>query len=375
VTTTATPPRPTARQGWLPRLITPLVDPNTFDFWARHINPTWSWDRPLARVVERSLEAQDTVTLVLAPNHIQLELGLPQPGQHINVSTDVNGRRVTRSYSITNVPGPEGHLAITVKRTPAGVLSQHLFNHIQVGSVLELSAPFGAMTLPEQPTGRYLFLAAGSGITPLISLTRSLARQGMPVDLKLVYWARTREDLCFVNELRELAAHQHRFKLQIVLTHEHELQQGEAEGLICAEQINTFAPDIALRNVLACGPGGFVETARQLTAGLARQFVAEGFTPSAPPAQADGPATTIQVHLRKSGKHVLVSTGESLLTALEAQGLNPAHGCRMGICHTCVCTRHSGATVDTLTGQRDQTDNSAVRLCVSRAATDIELDL
>ena len=71
----------------------------------------------------------------------------------------------------------------------------------------------------------------------------------------------------------------------------------------------------------------------------------------------------------------IISTGTSLLEALEAQGLNPRSGCRMGICHTCVCTRHSGSTQDTLRGDISSESDMAVRLCVSRATSDLSLDL
>ena len=70
-----------------------------------------------------------------------------------------------------------------------------------------------------------------------------------------------------------------------------------------------------------------------------------------------------------------MSSGSSLLEALEAQGLNPPSGCRMGVCHTCVCQRHSGTTLDTLTGERNAEPDMAVRLCVSRACSDLSLDL
>ena len=80
--------------GPLQRLVAPLIDPSVFDFWAGLVNPAWSWSRSLARVVERRVEAQDAITLVLQPNR---HCGKVRPGQHINVSAEVNGRRTTRS--------------------------------------------------------------------------------------------------------------------------------------------------------------------------------------------------------------------------------------------------------------------------------------
>jgi stearoyl-CoA 9-desaturase NADPH oxidoreductase len=360
-----------ARSGALHRVLSPLVDAAVFDFWAGLVNPAWSWERPLARVVERRVEAQDTVTLVLKPNRHCNKL---LPGQHINVSAEVNGRRTTRSYSVTNVPGRDRRIEITVKRVEGGKLSTHLCRDAHVGSVVELGTAFGEMTLPAQPQGKWLFLAAGSGITPLMSLTRLLASQNMPVDLTLIYWAKTRAEVCFARELRELAVRFPRFKLQVVLTHEAQRLMDEEQGLINQEQLARLISDMAERQVYACGPGGFVDTARALTAGAARSFLAEGFTPSKPAADAST-LTTVRVQLLKSQRSLEVSSGQSLLAALEAQGLNPPSGCRMGICHTCVCTKHEGTTQDTLTGDQDTESDTSIRLCVSRACTDISLDI
>lgn len=356
----------------LHKLVAPLIDPLIFDFWAGLINPAWSWARPLARVTARRVEAQDAVTLVLQPNRHCAPI---QPGQHINVSAEVNGRRTTRSYSVTNVPSRDGRIEITVKRMEGGKLSTHLCRDMRAGDMVELGAAFGDMAMPAPGSGKWLFLAAGSGITPLVSLTRALAAQAMPVDLHLIYWAKTRGELCFVRELQALAERQPAFKLQVVLTHEAQCLDDEATGLISQAQLASLAPDLAQRHIYACGPGGFVDTARALTIGAARSFLAEGFTPSAPALSPLDATTTVRVHLRQSARTLNVPAGQSLLQALEEQGLNPASGCRMGICHTCVCTKHSGTTQDTHTGDHNTEPDTQVRLCVSRARTDVSLDM
>ena len=361
-------PRPGVMRRWL----SPLVDPSVFDFWAAHLNPAWSWSRPLARIVARRVEALDTVTLLLKPN---AHVGTYLPGQHVNVSSEVRGRKVTRSYSLTSLPSHK-LMSITVKRVDGGLLSTHLVQHAQVGDVVEMGPAFGDMVLPAQPSGRWLFLAAGSGITPLMALTRALAAQQMPVELTLVYWAKTRAELCFLLELQALVVREPRFRLVTVLTHEAETLAHEHRGLISQAQLDELVPALHEHQVYACGPGGFIDAARQLVEPRAQRFVAEGFTPSAPASPLpESEIRTVQVHLARTGRTLAVSTGTSLLEALEAQGLNPRSGCRMGICHTCVCTRHSGSTQDTLRGDISSESDMAVRLCVSRATSDLSLDL
>ncbi len=120
-----------------------------------------------------------------------------------------------------------------------------------------------------------------------------------------------------------------------------------ATGRIDAAQLAARVPDAAQRHVLACGPGGFVDTARELLAAQARSFRAEAFTP--PPSRLDDTGEAI-ITLQRSGRTLSVPRGQSLLTALEAQGLKPASGCRMGICNTCACGKASGTTRHLHTG-------------------------
>lgn len=354
------------------RVLNSFVDPATFDFWVRLINPLWSWDRSLARVVDLNIEAQGSVTLRLKPNrHFK---GF-EPGQHINVSAEVNGRRITRCYSLTNGSSKDNTLTITVKQIAGGKLSTHLCEKIAIGSILEIGPAFGSMTLPEPPNGKWIFLAAGSGITPLMALTRSLARQSMPVDLTLIYWARTMPEMCFQNELKTLADSHHNFRLITIATDEPRQADGQFNGILSFDQLQALQIDSLNCNVYACGPSGFVETARNLFASGARTFFAEGFTPPAKLPVSDDEPTSHTVELTKSGIRLAISSHLSILEALEEKGFNPEHGCRMGVCHSCVCTRKSGSTQDMLSGFTDSESGMDLRICINRATSDLKLDL
>ena len=145
---------------------------------------------------------------------------------------------------------------------------------------------------------------------------------------------------------------------------------------LSAQQLAQLVPDLGEQQVFACGPGGFIEAARELCQGNSQAFVAEGFTPAAPvslPTATE--ARTVRVTLQRTGRELQLSTGLSLLDALEAEGLNPPSGCRMGVCHTCVCPRVEGTTQDMQSGDTQSENNMAVRLCISRACTDLTLDL
>ncbi|MEP6907555.1 MAG: ferredoxin reductase [Pseudoxanthomonas sp.] len=358
--------RPNSR---LKRLVQPLLAPEVFDFWASRFNATWSWNRSLARIVRRKAESADTVTLWLKPNGHWAGF---RAGQHVNVSAQIDGVRVTRSYSLTSASRVEGCVAITVKGIEGGKLSQYLRNSAGIDDVLDLGPAFGDMTLPASPSGSWLFLAAGSGVTPLMSMVRALAEQGMPVPLTLVYWARSRHEFCFADELRALAARHASFKVRFVLTRDIAHRDDESTGRIGEAQLGALIDDLAERQVFACGPGGFVDTARTLLSLHTRSFQAEAFTPL-PLAVAE--TGTVQVTLASSGRTLTLERGTSLLKALEAEGLRPVSGCRMGICNTCSCGKFSGASRNLNTGDLSIEPVSALKLCISGAVTDLVLDL
>ncbi|MGY3230739.1 ferredoxin-NADP reductase [Luteibacter sp. HA06] len=351
-----------SRPSWPTRLARRAVSPALFDFWATRLNPLWTLEQPLARIVSRSQASRDAVTLVLRPNrHWQ---GM-HAGQHVNVGVEIDGRRLVRSYSPTLLD--DGNLAITVKAITGGLVSCHLASDARIGDVLALDTPFGEMTLPAT-TDDLLLLAAGSGITPMRALLRSLAARGMPVNVDLMYWARRRDELCFVDELDALAAEHPRFRVRYLLTRDDAASPDPRIDLVTLDAIAALDQ----RRVLACGPGGFVQAARNRLDGQVAHFAAEAFSI---PVRTDSEEGTVEVRLARSGRTVQLSRGQSLLEGLEAQGIRPSHGCRMGICNTCACGRQSGTTRQLLTGALSSEPSSQVRLCISAPSTDLILDL
>jgi ferredoxin-NADP reductase len=362
--------RPAAtRSRGLRRLLQPFVAAEVFDFWARSIHPTLAWDRILARVVEHRRESADAVTLVLKPNG---NFAGFLPGQHVNVSLEIDGVRVTRAYSLTDVPRADGLLSLTVKRMTGGRVSGELCERTRVGTVLELGPAFGDMTLPRQLQAPLLLAAAGSGITPLMSLLRSLAAQGMPVATTLLYWTARRDERCFAAELAALSARFPRLQVHYLLTREAASGADESEGRAHAEQLAHTVPDLAQRRVYACGPAGFVETLRALTADRAAHFQAEAFTLPELTADAGG---VVRVHLARSGRTLELPRGRPLLSSLEENGLQPVYGCRMGICNTCACGKLDGRSQNLRTGSRSDEPEQALKLCISGPCSDMTLDL
>ncbi len=350
------------------RLLAPLVSPPIFDFWAAKLSPTLSWQRVLARVVARRTEAEGAVTLELQANR---QFSGFAPGQHVNVTAEVNGRSVTRSYSFTGIEAAKGRISLTIKQVTGGKLSTQLCQHTEMGDVLELSAAFGDMALPAVPQP-LLLLAAGSGITPMMSFVRALAARGMPSSCTLIYWAKTREEICFAAELKTLAAEHSNFTLHLALTRQQAAGAYEIAGRASAELLNALAPELQATATYACGPSDFVQSLAGLVGERAYSFAAEAFTPAARPMAATG---TVRVTLAASQRVLELPAGQPLLTALEAQGITPPSGCRMGICNTCACGKLSGTSQNLNTGSTSFEPESALRICISAATSDLVLDL
>lgn len=353
----------------LRKYLSPFVNPAVYDFWVQKLRPHAAWDRPLARVVDRRPAARGAVTLELRPNHHFTGF---QPGQHINVTVEVDGVRQTRSYSLCDVPRRDRRLVITVRQVEGGRVSGVLCRDLKKGDVVEISQAFGDMTVPADYDGPWLLLAAGSGITPLVSVLRWLTRTPLRQDVTLLYWARTRADLFFHRELCELALREPRFRFVPVLTREATLLPGEAHGRPGPSGLDELVPDIPARRVYACGPAGFVDTVAELVGHRAAHFRSEAFTPRQPEAI---PGERVRVRLSRSGRTVEVASGMPLLAALEAAGERPAYGCRMGICNTCACGKLEGLTRNLNSRELGADPDSALKLCINAAQSDLVLDL
>ncbi|MEO6698577.1 MAG: ferredoxin reductase, partial [Paraperlucidibaca sp.] len=249
-----------ALPSFVGRVVKSVVTPTVIDFWAAELGFDRRVERTICRVVARWMETADTVTLVLKPNSNFTGF---HAGQHVNLSVEINGIRHTRSYSFSEAPAATGLLAITIKKVPNGRVSSYLVDQVKIGDRIELGQAFGEMTFVDGAPEKIVMLAAGSGVTPLMSLLRELTQQQMPSDVVFMFWARTRADLIFRDELEALAASYPQLRVVPIYEHETELRAGDLTGRPCAEQFADIS-DLNERTVYACGPTGFMNAVQTL---------------------------------------------------------------------------------------------------------------
>jgi stearoyl-CoA 9-desaturase NADPH oxidoreductase len=317
------------------------------------LNPLWSRRAPRARVVRVVRETADTTTLFLRP-------GVPYakhlPGQYAGIGLQVDGVWHWRTYSITSRPG-DPLLQVTVTAVPGGLVSGRLAHETPVGAVVGIAAPEGEFTAP---TGKPLFVTAGSGITPIMGMLRSRGMGGHDLaNAVIVHIERTPEEVVFGHELRALPG------VRVIEWHTAE------RGRPTPEQLDELVPDRPAREVLACGPGGLLDALTEAWPGVR----VERFQPK----RANHTAGTGgKVTLSASGIVAVVEPETPILPAGEAAGALMPSGCRMGICHTCVGKLVAGAVRDMQTGElHDAADQPGrpVRTCVSAPTGDCTLDL
>lgn len=359
------------------RLLQRVINPHSADFWLQKVNPLWTMQRALGKVIDIQKTAVDTVSLKITINaHFQMG----QAGQHHPVFIESNGRRYERSYSLTQLDAR--HVLLTVKKVQQGMVSTWLCEHAKVGDLIEFGQPYGDMQLNTQATtapATSLLLAAGSGITPMYSLIESIQQKKSwsAHRIHLMYWVKQAEDAAFHAQFEALAAQQQNFSYQLFLTQAETDKENDAR--LNRQHLDGLAPNginLAQTAVYACGPSGFVAQATQLC-GSAAQFKSEAFSLSARSQDEidlqDGGVVNIQ--LLKSNKTLQIAKGQSILEALEQHDLRPTHGCRMGICNKCVCHKSQGETQNLLNGSQNTEPNQVLKICVNSAQSDLAIDL
>jgi ferredoxin-NADP reductase len=338
------------------RITSPLLP----DDYLHLLNPLWSARELRGKVVEVRKETDQAATLVIKPGWGWS--GEYQAGQYVGIGTQKDGRWHWRSYSLTSTPLVQtGTIAITVKAMPEGFLSGHLVNGLAPGTIVRLAAPQGNFVLPEPPPAKVLFLTAGSGITPIISMLRTMDRRGQVPDVHLVHSAPASKDVLFRAELHALAAG--------LTLHE---QLTDEMGMLALDDLAAVCPDWTERQTWACGPPAMLDAAERAWAakGVSDQLHLERFSVALTGAGGEGGTVTFA----KSGRTVSVDGATTLLQAGEDAGVQMPFGCRMGICQSCVLPLVAGATRDLRSGT-EHTEGDRIQTCIAAAAGDCVLDI
>lgn len=341
------------------RVTTPLLP----DDYLKLANPLWSARELRGRVLSVRRETEDSATLVIKPGWgFSFDY---QPGQYIGIGVQIDGRWRWRSYSLTSAPSRTTRtITITVKAMPEGFLSTHLVDGLAPGTIVRLAAPQGNFVMPDPAPGKVLFFTGGSGITPVMSMLRTLARRDQITDIVHLHSAPTESDVMFASELAELARAHHSYRLRTRAT--------RTQGRLDLSRLDDEVPDWRERQTWACGPEGMLDAAQRCwsSAGLGERLHLERFAVSK--AAVHGQGGTVE--FARSGKTATVDAATPLMDAGEQVGVQMPFGCRMGICQSCVVGLVEGHVRDLRTGVEHE-PGSRVQTCISAASGDCVLDV
>ncbi len=352
-----TPTRRLLRSG----VVDLLVGPHGVDRYLELIRPEITVRDARARVLAVRHQTDRSVTLVVRPNSAWSGF---TAGQFIRVGVEIDGVRRTRTYSpACSERSPDGLLELTVTAHPHGLVSRHLRHHAGPGTILHLGEAQGDFVLPRSRPPRLALISGGSGITPVLSMLRTLIDENHVGEIAFVHYARTAADWLYAAEVRELAARHPNLSVHYIATR-------EGGARIDARSFAGLIGSLDDVHAAVCGPPSLIEAVRDVwpQPELVRS---ESFR--APTLQATTP-TNGTLSFVRSGQSVPIGTG-TLLEQAEAAGLSPEFGCRMGICHTCTCRKATGPVRNLRTGEVSDEQDEDIQLCVSAPAGDVALEL
>lgn len=342
-----------------------LTGPHGVDRYTELVDPTWTVTDARAKVVAVDRATPRSVTLLLAPNAVSARRGDPRfrAGQHLNLTVEIDGRRHTRCYSPANAEGSD-LVELTIGRHGGGLVSEYLHRHAEPGLVVGLSTPAGDFVLPNRRPDRILLVSGGSGITPVMSMLRTLNAENGHSQIGFVHYARTPEEACYRDELARAS--------EVRVLHGYtRASGGDLVGHFDEQHLRAAMPNPDV--VYVCGPPGLVEAVRTVVgAATDATVVSESFVPrtfAVPDSPSGG-----RISFRDSDIDI-EDDGRTILDQAEGAGLKPQSGCRMGICHTCTRHKLSGAVRNITTGATSASDEEDIQICVSVPVGDIEINL
>ncbi len=307
-----------------------------------------------------------------------------KPGQFITLELPTEGEKTLRTYTLVSSPSRPMSISITIKAQPDSTGTQWIFDNVKVGDSLKAYGPNGDFSFFSDPADKYLFISAGSGITPMMSMTRWLYDYGGNMDINFISCIASPDDMLYQSELERMAGRSRDIQLSWVCENDNELNtwtgyRGRFNKLI----LGLAAPDYMDRDVYCCGPEPFMRAVREAlnASGYDMQhYHEESFSGSDAGTLPDDFPTEgqlVNITFSHSGKQYECDQRETLLTAAKSANIAIPSACGIGVCGTCKVKINSGETHMVHSGGINQKDIDAgyVLACCTHPMSDIEVEI
>jgi len=320
-----------------------------------------------------------------------------KPGQFIGMQLEIDGAKHNRSYTIASTPSRPHILELTIKKEDGGIVSPWLHQNILVGSTLEIRGPAGKFNCFDIDSKKVLLISAGSGVTPMMSISRFWTDTQPSKNIRFLNWVRSAEDIIFRREISLLDHKHENFNPEVICTRPSLTENWLGKrGRINHTTLGDMVNDVNDRIIFCCGPDGFMQQVKaslekldfnmenyhdetfdpggKKKAKLAEQVKTPESTKEKIPNQSVGP---YKLTLKKSTKTIVIEDNEILLEKLEAEGVDIDSACRAGNCGACQVKKISGETTTQNEAglQDEQREQGFILTCTTHLKSDVELDI
>jgi glycine betaine catabolism B len=313
-----------------------------------------------------------------------------RPGQFITLELTIDGQAINRCYTISSPPTQPDTLSITVKRKPGGVVSNWLHDNVKAGSEIKVLGPAGDFSCTYHPSDKYLFLSGGSGVTPVMSMTRTHYALGEDRDIVFVHSARAPRDIIFRRELEMISHAMPRFRSAFVC----ENNGGDAAwtspvGQLTLPLLTALAPDFSAREIFCCGPEPYMAAIKTMLKDARfdmTHYHEESFSFELHEGSVIGNATqdqsaetatgTFRIEFTRSGQTIDCGADQFILDAARAAGMRLPFSCAKGLCGTCKSKKLSGEVLMTHGGgiRQREIDQGLFLPCCSKPLSNVVIE-
>lgn len=347
----------------------------------------WSGELTIARIFDETPDVK-TFRLVACDGG-----ALPfthVAGQYLNLALSIDGKRVNRSYTIASAPTRTAYCEISVKRAVNGYASVHLHETWREGQRVKVSAPGGQFVFRGDEARRVLLIAGGIGITPMMSVLRSLTDRGWDGQIDLLFSVRAVRDVAFRDELDYLQSRFQNLRVRILVAADPDTPWTGLRGQITRDVIADFVPDLTGCRILLCGPPPMMTAMRQILVGMGvpdGDIHQEAFV-SRPPVEENVPVDVSatddtpvdgivpSVAFTRSGHTAELAADQTVLEVAEDSGVAIPYECRSGVCGQCKTRLVSGRVRMDVQDALTAADRAKglILACQARAFRDIEVE-
>lgn len=307
-----------------------------------------------------------------------------QPGQFLTLDLPVPGGSLQRTYTISSSPSRPLSISITVKAQDGSLGSRWLLDELKPGMRVKAHGPAGQFTFLRHPAKKYLFISAGSGITPLMSMTTWAWDSGEMPDIVFVHAARKPSDIIFRRRLEEFASRVPGLQLHFTVEEVEPFSVWPGyRGRLSQIMLGLMAQDYLEREVFCCGPEPFMRAVREMLGSLGfdmARYHEESFAAPALeeiPVETVIPAAVSEITFAGSGKVAACDGTDTVLTVAKRAGLNIPSSCNFGLCGTCKVKKVSGEVAMVHNGgiSEEEIANGYILACCARPQGSVTLEL